>query len=157
MTIYSSKSSIFVKVVTAGTVVLLSLVIITLLTSGKNGFIGGIILSVIMIAILIYFYARSLDKIILHNDTVILKRNIGQIKLPVRDITEVKRLNYSNLSMTSGSKGVFGFIGNTMDDSISLVKDRKNMIRISTKNKRIIFSTGNPDLVVQKIAVLTRK
>jgi len=50
--------------------------------------------------------------------------------------------------MTYGSKGVFGYIGNTMDDSISMVNDRKKMVRIITKEKKYTISSDRPkDLI----------
>jgi ribosome biogenesis GTPase A len=85
---------------------------------------------------------------------IILKKNIGQIKIPTTDILEVQKLGYSNLTMTYGSKGVFGFIGNTMDNSISFVKDRKNMIRIITKNNKYVLSSERSDELVREIKTL---
>jgi len=150
-----SKSSIFVKMATIGTLILVTMIAIMLISTDKNyGIIGGIILSSLIIGCVIYFYSNSLKKIIIEKDSIILRKNIGQIKIPKSDIVEVSRLGYSNLTMTYGSKGFFGFIGNTMDDSISLVKDRKNMIRITTKSKKYIFSSDNCDELVREMKTL---
>ena len=111
-------------------------------------------MSTLIISTLAYFYANSLDKIILAKESIVLKRNIGQIIIPKADIIEVTKLDYSNLTMTFGSKGVFGFIGNTMDDSVSLVKDRKNMIRITTKNKKYILSSERSEELIREIKTL---
>lgn len=92
-----------------------------------------------------------MHKILLEKDNVVLKKKIGQIKIPKTEILEVHKLEHSNLTMTYGSKGVFGCIGNTMDDSVSLVKDRKNMIQITTKNKKYILSSENADDLVREI------
>ena len=155
MKTYQSKSSILVKMTTIGTLILVTMIAIMLITTDRNyGLIGGIILSSLIIGCVIYFYSNSLKKIIIENDSIILQKNIGQIKIPKSDIVEVSRLGYSNLTMTYGSKGVFGFIGNTMDDSISLVKDRKNMMRITTKNKKYIFSSDNCDELVREMKTL---
>lgn len=155
MKIYLSRSSIFVKIVTIGTLILLSLVALTLMTTAKNyGVIGGTILSVLIIGTVIYFYANSLDKIILDKDALTLKKKYGQIIILKSDIIHVHKLEYSNLTMTYGSKGVFGFIGNTMDNSVSFVKDRKNMMRITTKNKKYIFSAEKLDELVSDIKML---
>ncbi len=152
MNVYSSKSSGLVKIITTGTLILLTLVTLTLFTSNRNyGLIGGIILSILIIGTIAYFYANSLDKIILKKDRIVLKKNVGQIEIPKSDILEASKLEYSNLTMTWGSKGVFGFIGNTMDNSVSLVKDRKNMIRISTRNKIYILSSERPDDLIKDI------
>ncbi|EGV43221.1 hypothetical protein BZARG_1053 [Bizionia argentinensis JUB59] len=152
MSIYLSKSSVFVKIATIGTIILLAIIALTLITTNKNyGVIGGIILGILISGTVFYFYANSLDKIILEKDVIILKKNIGQINIPNSHIVEVQKLGYSNLTMTYGSKGVFGFIGNTMDDSVSFVKDRRNMIRITTKNKKYILSSERLDELVNEI------
>lgn len=152
MNVYYSKSSALVKIITAGTLIVLTLVTLILLTSNRNyGLIGGIILSVLIISTIASFYANSLDKIILEKERIVLKKNIGQIEIPKSDIIEASQLEYSNLTMTYGSKGVFGFIGNTMDNSVSFVKDRKNMIRISTRNKKYILSSEKPGELLRDI------
>ncbi len=80
-----------------------------------------------------------------------LKKNFGQIQIPKTDILDVNFLRYSNLTMTYGSKGVFGFIGNTMDDCSSLVKDRKKMIQVITKSRKYIISADTPEDLVKDI------
>ena len=155
MSTYQSKSSIFVKVATIGTLILVTMIALMLVTTDKNyGLIGGIILSILIIGTVIYFYANSLNKIIIEKESIVLKKNIGQIKIHRSDILEVTRLGYSNLTMTYGSKGVFGFIGSTMDDSTSFVKERKNMLKITTKSKEYILSSEKCDELVREIKTL---
>lgn len=155
MKIYLSRSSLFVKIVTIGTLILLTLITFTLMTSAKSyGIIGGTILCVLIIGTVIYFYANSLDEIILDKDTLTLKKKHGQIIIPISDIIKVQKLEYSNLTMTYGSKGVFGFIGNTMDNSVSFVKDRKNVMKITSKDKKYIFSVENLDELLIDIKTL---
>lgn len=155
MTIYLSKSSVFVKIATISTLIILILVALTLMTTANNyGVIGGTVLSILIIGTVIYFYSNSLDKIILNKDALILKKNFGQITIPKNDIIDIQKLEFSNLPMTYGSQGIFGFIGNTMDDSVSLVKDRKNMIRITTKNNKYIVSAEESDKLVSEIKTL---
>lgn len=155
MTIYLSKSSVFVKIATISTLIILILVALTLMTTANNyGVIGGTVLSILIIGTVIYFYSNSLDKIILSKDALILKKNFGQIIIPKNDIIDIKKLEFSNLPMTYGSQGIFGFLGNTMDDSVSLVKDRRNMIRITTKNNKYIVSAKESDKLVSEIKTL---
>lgn len=154
MDVYRSKSSIYVKIATAGAVISLLLVVLSLVaTERKYGMISGAILSILIIGTVVYFYSNSLDRIILEKDRIILKKNIGQIKIVKYDILKVHELAFSNLTM-NGSKGVFGFIGKTMDGSISLVKDRKHMLRITTKNKKYIFSSERSAELVTKMKTL---
>lgn len=155
MNIYLSKSSTFVKIATIGTLILLALIPISLFITDSNyGVIGGVLLTILIVGTAIYFYANSLDRIIVDNDYLILKKNFGQIKIPKNEINGIAKLNYSNLTMTYGSKGVFGFVGSTMDNSYSLVKDRKNMVKILTENKKYIISTDQPDKLISEIKVL---
>ena len=155
MTIYLSKSSVFVKIATISTLIILILVALTLMTTANNyGVIGGTVLSILIIGTVIYFYSNSLDKIILNKAALILKKNFGQIIIPKNDIIDIKKLEFSNLPMTYGSQGIFGFLGNTMDDSVSLVKDRRNMIRITTKNNKYIVSAEESDKLVSEIKTL---
>lgn len=155
MTIYLSKSSVFVKIATISTLILLILIALTLMTTANNyGVIGGTVVSILIIGTVIYFYSNSLDKIILNKDALILKKKFGQIIIPKNDIIDIQKLEYSNLTMTYGSQGIFGFLGNTMDDSVSLVKDRKNMIRITTKNNKYIVSAEESDKLVSEIKTL---
>lgn len=155
MTIYLSKSSVFVKIATISTLIILILVALTLMTTANNyGVIGGTVLSILIIGTVIYFYSNSLDKIILNKAALILKKNFGQIVIPRNDIIDIQKLEFSNLPMTYGSQGIFGFLGNTMDDSVSLVKDRRNMIRITTKNNKYIVSAEESDKLVSEIKTL---
>ncbi|MEO8773246.1 MAG: PH domain-containing protein [Gelidibacter sp.] len=152
MNVYQSKSSAFVKIATLSVVALLILVMIGLIAIDTDfGIFGRVILPMLFVGIMTYFYSNSLDEIILEEDGIVLKKNIGQIKIPKSDILEVHELAYSNLTLTYGSKGVFGFIGNTMDDSVSLVKDRKQMLRITTKEKKYILSSENSVELVKKM------
>lgn len=156
MDMYRSKSSLFVKIATVSAILLVGILLFTLIIIDENyGMIGGIILGTLILGLVIYYYAISLYSIILEKDNLILKKNIGQIKIPKSDILEVRELAYSNLTMTYGSKGVFGFIGNTMDDAVSLVKDRNHMLSITTKNKKYLLSSERSDELIAKIKLLS--
>lgn len=155
MSTYKSKSSIFVKIVTTGTLLLAAMISMILIKKEQNyGLLGGIVLSMLIIGAVIYFYANSINKIIIEKESIVLKKNIGEIKICKSDILEVSRLAYSNLTMTYGSKGVFGFIGNTMDDSTSFVKDRRNMLKITTKTNKYILSSDHCDQLLSEIKAL---
>lgn len=81
---------------------------------------------------------------ILENETLILKKNIGKIEIKLSEIDAVKNASSSALTMTTGSKGFFGFIGSTMDGSVSFVKDRSQMIQIiTTSDKKYLISCDN--------------
>lgn len=157
MHIYRSKSSTFVKIATVSVLFLLSIAILSLVATGKEySVITGFTLGMIITGTVIFFYANALHEIILDADGIVLKKNIGHVKILKSEILDIQKLAYSNLTMTYGSKGVFGFIGNTMDDSVSLVKDRKHMLKITTKDKTYILSSEKSDELVDKMKTLYR-
>ena len=142
---YQSKSSFSVKLITVGIVVIMGVVVFSIFNLKEK---YGVIISLIIISTLIYFFANSLKTIILGEQNLTLKKTIGKIEIPFSDIIKIEKLDFSNLSMTYGSKGLFGYIGNTMDNSISMVNDRKNMVRIITKEKSYTISSDRPkDLI----------
>ncbi|MCL8006122.1 PH domain-containing protein [Gelidibacter japonicus] len=149
---YNSKSSFSVKLITIGIVIVMGIVVFSILTLNETyGIIGGIIISIIILSALIYFYANSLRNILIGENYLTLKKNIGKIEIPFSDIIKIEKLDFSNLSMTYGSKGVFGYVGNTMDDSISMVNDRKNMVRIITNDKKYTISSERPKDLINDI------
>jgi len=152
MKIFESKNSGTVTIITLSAIVAMFSLLITL-TMGLNnyGIIPTVILSLIIILTILYFYFNSLDKIVLSNDTLVLKKRLGNEEIKLSDIMKIERLAYSNLTMTAGSKGFFGFVGGTMDNSYSYVKDRSKMVKITTLEKNIIFSCENPDELVSKL------
>lgn len=153
MKIYLSRKSNYVKAISIFSAVLLvSLATLSVLNNETYSLIGGISISLIMFGIMFYFYSKSLHKVIITKDDLILKKNMGSISIPLSEIQAIYKLESSSLPLTSGSMGVFGFIGNTMDNSICMVNDRKNMIKVvTTKNEKYIFSVQNPKHLVEHL------
>ncbi|MGB5316173.1 MAG: PH domain-containing protein [Robiginitalea sp.] len=149
---YQSKSSFSVKLITIGIMIVMGIVVFSIFTlNEKYGTMSGILISLIILSTLTYFFANSLKKIIIGEKNLTLEKNIGKIEIPFSDIIKIEKLDFSNLSMTYGSKGVFGYIGNTMDDSIGMVNDRKNMVRIITKEKKYTISSDRPNELMNDI------
>lgn len=146
---YLSTSSTFVKTVTAGTLTAMTLIVVALtLSESNNGMIWGTALTGFVIGTAFYFYANALNKVVVHEDRLVIKRNLGQIEIKRDDVQSVTRMDPSNLNLTSGSKGVFGFVGSTMDNTYSLVKDRSKMVKITTSGKNYLVSVDQPDKLV---------
>ena len=152
MKVYNSKSSLSVKVITIGLTIFLGIVALSIFVlNEKYGTISGIIISIIVLGTLIYFFANSVKEIIMGERNLTLKKNIGKIEIPFSDIVKIEKLAFSNLTMTYGSKGVFGYVGNTMDNSISMVNDRTKMVRIITKENKYTISADNREEFMSEI------
>lgn len=76
---------------------------------------------------------------------------MGSEIIPLSDIQRVERLAFSNLTMTAGSKGFFGYIGGSMDNSKLMVNDRTMMIRIYTADKHYTLSCESPESLIAEI------
>ncbi|MGO3181755.1 MAG: PH domain-containing protein [Aequorivita sp.] len=144
------------KVITAGGILILILVSISTIFIRQNyGLTTGVILGIIVLGTFFYFYANSLNEVIIEDKTIILKKNIGKIVIKFSEIESAKNVSSSALTMTTGSKGFFGFNGSAMDGSVSLVKDRSQMIQlITTSNKKYLISCDNPKALVDSIFIL---
>ena len=153
MKTYQSRSSSSVKTMTIGGILILILVIISTVFMKQNfGLITGIILGVIVLGIFLYFYSNSLKEVMIEDNTLILKKNIGRIEIKISEIDSIKKVSPSAITMTTGSKGFFGFIGSSMDGSVSFVKDRSQMVQlITTSNKKYLISCDNSKVLIDTI------
>ncbi|WP_026451976.1 PH domain-containing protein [Aequorivita capsosiphonis] len=153
MTIYKSRSSNSVRIITIGGILLLISIIISIILIREHYEITiGIGATLILLGFLIYFYFNSLQVVIIKNEILILKKNIGKIEIKFSEIKSVKSISGTVLTMTAGSKGFFGFIGVTMDGSKSFVKDRSNVIQlITSSNKKYLFSCDNSEDLINKL------
>ena len=82
---------------------------------------------------------------------LILKKNIGQKIIDLHNIESVDKIEFSNLTSTISSKGFFGFNGNLMDNSITLINNRRKIVRISTLGKKYLLSVDNPEELIKDI------
>lgn len=155
MASYKSNSSISVKIMTiGGVVILVLLVFIVLFINTDFGLIAGIISGGILIAILIYFYSQSLKLVTVKNNKLILEKNIGRIEIDLSEISSIKTVASSAIPMTVGSKGFFGYIGTTMDGFVSFVKNRSQMVQLITLDRKYLFSCANSKDLVNNITPL---
>jgi len=150
MTDFKSPMSTEVKAITLlGSAVLLSIGT-TLFT--LSGLLWLKIL--IILAVLISFYfllTTSLRKVTIDKNHLILNYRIGRRKIDLNEITEISRIKIDNLTMTYGSRGIFGYNGDLIESSDAYVNDRKKMLKIRTKEKDYIISVNNPDLMIKRI------
>ena len=149
---YRSKSSALVLTVSiALTISFLFVIIAVLMNIETLGiFVSiGIILFLAISSLLII--AMSPIYITLTTNELIIRRLFNKIKIPIAEIKALKRMEYSNLTMTFGSKGYFGFIGRTMDGKMSYVKDRKCIINIDTEKESYLISCESPDQLIAQL------
>lgn len=93
----------------------------------------------------------QLKEIKLTDKFLILKKNIGQKIIDLHNIESVDKIEFSNLTSTISSKGFFGFNGNLMDNSITLINNRRKIVRISTLGKKYLLSVDNPEELIKDI------
>ncbi len=74
-----------------------------------------------------------------------LDKNIGSEHIQLKTVSRMELLAFSNLTTTYGSKGIFGYNGSLMDDSKTLVNDRRKMVKIYTPDKNYIISCDEPE------------
>lgn len=150
MTDLKSPMSTEVKAITLlGSAVLLSIGITLFILSGLLW-----LKILILLAVLISFYfllTTSLRKVTIDKNHLILNYRIGRRKIGLNEITEISRIKIDNLTMTYGSRGIFGYNGDLMESSDAYVNDRKKMLKIRTKEKDYIISINNPDLMIKLI------
>lgn len=156
MKTFSSRSSTSVKIITVGVISALLLLMISVIFIRKDfgPFLGGI-LGIIIFGVAFYFYANSLKSIVFTDKSLILQKHLGKIEIELSQIKSVKNLQYSALPMTVGSKGVFGFIGSTVDGATSYVKDQRNMVQIQTPHKKYLVSCDDSTQLVDLIQSAT--
>ena len=107
---------------------------------GVNFGILKIVSSLVLLGVGAYFFANSPKNLIVDKNTVTIEKNFGKVKIAKADIQKVGTLANNNLAMTVGSKGFFGFLGKTMGNSQSFVKDRSQMIKLETSNGDFVLS-----------------
>lgn len=150
MTDFKSPMSTEVKAITLlGSAVLLSIGITLFILSGLLW-----LKILIILAVLISFYfllTTSLRKVTIDKNHLILNYRIGRRKIDLNEITEISRIKIDNLTMTYGSRGIFGYNGDLIESSDAYVNDRKKMLKIRTKEKDYIISINNPDLMIKLI------
>ncbi len=153
MKVFKSSNSTEVKIITTLTLIIFALIIITIFygqTAEINIYLKTFIVLIITIGI-IYFYSNSLKEIKLTDKFLILKKNVGQQIIDLHNIESVNKIEFSNLTSTISSKGFFGFNGNLMDDSITLINNRKKIVRVSTLEKKYLISVDNPEDLIDNI------
>ena len=151
MKVFKSSNSTEVKIITTLTLIIFALIIFTIFygqTAEINIYLKIFIFLIITIGI-IYFYSNSLKEIKLTDKFLILKKNIGQKIIDLHNIESVDKIEFSNLTSTISSKGFFGFNGNLMDNSITLINNRRKIVRISTLGKKYLLSVDNPGELVK--------
>lgn len=149
---FSSNSSRLVKLITLSTFTLLVLVaFVLIIVEGRLGSVSGIIFLVVVMGSAFYFYSQSLKELIITDTNLILKKNLSKVVIDFEDIESVVKLKYADIPMVIGSKGVFGFLGKTMDGSTSYVKNRKKMVHIITADKKYLISCDERDAFVEKL------
>ena len=141
-----------VKIITIGIIISMMLVIFSMFSLIADHSIVIVSCGIIMI-LFILIYPNSLSNVCVGEKEIVLEKPFNKIVIPYIDFIRIERIENSNLSMTYGSQGIFGYIGSTMDNNISFVKDRNIMIRIITTDKKYILSCETPDDLIRHLTI----
>jgi len=161
--IYKTKMNGLVKIVTFTTVLFVALIVISLaLVFGKGlpsfGKVGIVFLILFIIGVPFYFFTQRIIEIqIVENKGLILKKLFNNFSIPFTEIKSVKKVIHTSVPMTYGSKGVFGFIGTTMDNYSANVSDTSNMFAIETVEQKFLLSCENSNELVKLLKAETNK
>ncbi|MEK6495479.1 PH domain-containing protein [Myroides odoratimimus] len=107
----------------------------------------GVILTVILIISSIYHPIYF----VLDNDRFIIKYIFYKRIILLNNLTAYYVINNSNISMTYSTKGVFGYLGKYMDDTISISTSYTDNIALETNLKKIIISPIDSKYLIQSL------
>lgn len=150
---FTSKSSKEVKIISALSILLLAVIIASLLLMNVSdmALVTRLIIVGFIFLAFLYFFSISLKKIIIKDDALILVKKIGRERIDLKTVSRTELLVFSNLTVTYGSKGIFGYNGSLMDDSKTLVNDRQKMVKIYTPNNNYIVSCDEQEMLIAEI------
>lgn len=152
MKTYKSKSSpIVITMTLMAFIAIIFVPRVTLMQGDTPSSILGTIGVIFLAGIFFYYYSQSLKEVIVGDEHLILKKMIGSITLNYNQIQKVVSVKNTGVPMTSGAAGYFGFTGNAMDGSISMVKDKSQMVHIITADKKYLISCENREDLIQEI------
>lgn len=152
---FQVTNSTYVNIVTYGLgLIFLSLIWLMLQKSLFSGDrIGALPLlgAILIILIGLYFFANSPKQILVDKEFVTIDKNIGKVEIPRRTITKAGNLANKELRLTTGSLGFFGFIGKSMGNSQSYVKDRGQMVKLETTQGNYLLSCQDRHLFIKEL------
>ena len=158
---YKASFDTLTKVITLGAIALFIVIgqkIVTALLASQGDtktilLQSGILL--LFVIILVGSYLFSIQKYLIENNKLIIKRPIGERRISITNITEIRLVNEGDMAVTIktfGNGGLFGYYGqfrNRTFGSITLyTTQRANRVFIKTKSgKKIIISPDDLSLV----------
>lgn len=150
---FTSTSSKEVKIMSVLSIVLLAVIVGSVLLMNVSGMalVTRIIIVGFIFLAFLYYFSISLKKIVIKDDSIVLEKNIGSEHINLQTVSGTELLAFSNLTATYGSKGIFGYNGSLMDDSKTLVNDRRKMVKIYTSDKNYIISCDEPERLMAEI------
>jgi len=141
MNIFRVKfDSISTAISTVGILVFLVVILSFINNYIANKSIGYILLAIFVLLLPIVFYLRIPKYIYIDNGSLIIKQNLGEII--IKDIVKIYKVS-SVPPMTYGTKGFFGYQGNSIDDFASFIMDKSNIVAIETNHKKYLISCEN--------------
>ena len=85
------------------------------------------------------------------NKSGYIHRKFGKIAILKNDIEKVTPLANTPITIPFGSRGVFGYIGQTMDGKTCIVNNRNKLLLIKTKEKSYLINLDDRTSFIEKI------
>ncbi len=95
------------------------------------------------VAVLVYFFIRMPLFVQITDSGVRIVSFYKKYFFSYGAIHQIAKVRYTSTTLTSGSYGVFGYIGSAMDQTRFLVTNRKKMLSIKTDDGTFVFSVAN--------------
>ncbi len=149
---YRTSLDFYSKIVTTFVVVFGIFLIANLFL--QNDFSTISILGILLLAgVAFFFYQKMPRYFTIKNENLIIGRAFSKVVIPKSEIESVELVSSMPITMTSGSFGVFGYLGNSMENTVQWVTNRKEIFKVKTSNKTYLLSARNREGLVSDISV----
>ncbi len=142
---FNISIDVFTKVLTFSIFILCFFVVVNFLID--YNFIPAILVS-LLIGVALYFfpiYYSITDK------NIVIKRLFSKRKIPLKEIYHINSVK-NTVPFSYSTKGVFGYLGKTMDGTISYSTNLKKNVLIKTNNdEKFIISPKNIEKFINEI------
>ena len=149
-----SKTVWVISIIT--TIVLIGTAIMCLITPELAEGFGRYVLTALLLPLPVVCFCLSPRYLCLYGPTLIIKRWVGSVTIPVGDIisvTEAERKTVMLSTRTMGNGGLFGYYGHYHNRQYGKFRmfatDTSNLYLIRTHKRNFVINCSNPELIAK--------